>query len=254
MRRGTSRILSIATLIILSLVFVGGGILVTIQLQQNQAPDETSAFGFGDEAITSFYDDIDQFFKEADCELLLNDGLVDAGSHGDGQGEPLTNFALTTLYAEPPRGNFQKICNYTEEEYDPEGINIFETFIELDLYTYGPDSYIYESQDEKKATLNAALFDTIIDEGYYADLFVDYTYGTVNSATEQTCRLAIYHQYNEFEYLTIDLNGYDCQSATTTRLVRLFGRATSSFLHESILLVYDEYQFDPNNITVVEPE
>lgn len=252
MERGSSRTLAIVVLTVISIALVGVGIFVAIQLQNNDvAPVDTSAFGFGEETITTFFDDVDEFFKNVECDDLLDDGLVYSLSNIDGEGDPLEGYALSTLYEQNAVGYWSKRCVYTEDGLVLDGVNFFTDFIELEMKTYGPDPIIYDSQSSKIAILNEQLIGTEIFSGSFDDVLVDYTYGTA-ATTDETCRIVLYHQYNEYEYMNIDLEGYNCNLPYTQRIAKLFAWATGSYIHESIILIYDEYHFDPNNVTIVQ--
>lgn len=252
MNRGSSRSLAVVILTVLAVALVGVGVFVALQLQNTEAPDDASAFGFGDDAITDFFDDVSDFFNRTDCELLLNDGLIIALSKSAGT-DLEDEFFLTTLNDQTADDGLTKECNFTEEEIDLEATSypIFESFITYEIKTYNQDSYIYESAQEKTDYVNSFLIDTITSQGQFPDKFTQYYFGTDVLDPTGSCVINIFHDYNEFEYITIGMTGYDCSDPNTQYIVMLMAEATSSYIHESITLIYEEYHFDPANITIV---
>jgi hypothetical protein len=244
MELGNSRKVTVAILGIISIGLVLGAIYIGILLQQNQAPEDSGAFGFGSGAIKDYFDEVDGFFKTVPCRLILNDGLVNAISHVYNQ--PLLNFEINTLSDIKAEGALQTICQFTEEDIKKKYTiaTPLPSMIELEIRTYNEDSYIYNSEAEKIAFVNSFIFKSVLEQGAFPENKTKYYFGTDLSAPGM-CRATIFHDTNEFEYAALTYYGYDCSLATTKYKNKVFAKAISSFVDKSINSIYGANGFNP---------
>ncbi len=199
--KGTSRKVTIGIIAVFSLVVIVVGVVIALQLGQTQAPEDTSAAGYGAIATRDFYDDVHDLFTNIPCEIFLNSGL--AVSLAESKSQPLTGFTWQQVSGRIPGPLIPKDCNYVEEPGKQ---------IRALMHTYGISSYVYESEEEKFALVNGSLIEEVLDSGEVAGTPIDYFFGP-SKEDPTVCIGTVFHAQNEFDYVNINYAGYDsCQS------------------------------------------
>lgn len=230
------RKITIAILVALTVLLIGAAVYIVIRLNNSSNPD-SSVFGFGDEAVRDFYDDVEDLFQKTSCQKLFDPLLAISISQA-------TNVKLTTdnftpwIGGKDPTYGFPKFCA-VQESITP------NKYFELTMNTYRIDSNVYESEEEKIALVVPNFINSIYDEGEFADVKTKYFFGLYNDDPEK-CGTIILDDTNEFHYILLTWTGYDCSSQEAITKNQIFSRTIGSFVYNQIKVIYDANGFDPD--------
>lgn len=230
------RKITIAILVALTVLLIGAAVYIVIRLNSSPNPDE-SVFGFGEEAVRDFYDDVEDLFQTMSCQKMFDPLRAISISQGTSVKLSDDNFAPWIGGKDPTYG-FPKFCA-VQESITP------NKYFELTMNTYRIDSNVYESEEEKIALLVPNLINSVSDEGAFEDIRIKYFFGLFNDDPEK-CGAVILDDTNEFHYILLTYTGYDCESEDTIVRNQIFSRTIGSVIYTQIQAIYDANGFDPD--------
>ncbi len=230
------RRLSIISLLILTGLFVAGGAFLAVQLQQSQAPDDTGATGFGDNADLTLIPIVKNNIANTSCETFLE-----------------TGFLSTVDYLADKTFILQDKTDLTTSPYAPK--DCFYTsgdlLIHTAVFSY-PESYdfIPDSFQNLVNDVNGLLLDQVYKKGRfnYTDTFnITYFYGDQRAGeddngkalTSDTCTVTMYHNWNDINYAAVDITGFgDCFDGSLAAAAVTITEEFAENLNEAIVNVY----------------
>ncbi len=204
----------IVVLIVLTLILGVGSIVISQLLQNNQAPSNSNASGFGTAVDRQYFDDFYQAFLTRGCFALLSDSTVNAYAP--------SGFTEVTKYK-------YTITNEAPEDKNPLNctikLNDGSKEIDLSVYTYDQNSGIDPTADALFSRVNANI--SSISETLNATN-MHYYFGT-DAQDSTSCRLNLFNSKNDFEYITLVYKNFNksCTDLKTTNDEFAFVLSTS---------------------------
>lgn len=220
--------------LVISTILVGVLAIVLSQvIQNNQSPNNSSAFGFGEAVNKEYFDTFTERFKGIGCFGILSKPIV-LGYANEG----------TTILKEY---NFD-INNLEPQSRNPVNCNISldtDKSLELSVYTYNSNSAIDPDEETLFNRININL--TNIDyQGEVKDSKLStsgYFFYGADKDSPTSCRMNFFNKRNDFEYITVKVNGFK----TTCKEQMLLAGEISYYLNESVNTLIDQIVLKINN-------
>jgi len=184
----------------LALLVVGGfGLIVIKSVQDNQALQNSEASGFGKDAITVNFQNVERDFGSTSCENFFSKASLTPSKPSS----YALFSSLSTIKAitGPISKQFPKSCIYDLGN----GKKIY-----FGIFTYSTSSRIPDSQGALFTKIQSIILKSIIDGGNYGGK-INYFFGP-NKNDKNQCSNLIFHSLNDFEYAYTSLSGFgqDC--------------------------------------------
>ncbi len=179
--------------------------------------------GFGVEATRDYFPVVVDALNNTECEKVFHEGSLQDPRFPYLQ-ELGTELTVTKL---PNYNNVALHCYY--EFGNDQG------FI-LQFYTYGNDTVIDQTRDDLFSRVNSEYIGELIDKDRIG--IMDYSFGTDLNSSE--CTSTIYHPLNEFEVITVEYFGFDCEESfnLNREVVAVIGHYTF-FMIETLYALND---------------
>lgn len=206
---------------LIGLVILVGMVIALIQ--RNQAPTDSQATGFGDEATSDLYDPTAELFLNTECDYIL-DGNASEYVNTNELKKLGVEFSSLKL---APEDQTPLICEF----FLGEGKSVT-----LTVFSYSPDSEIDDSFEDLYARVNGEVLESTINSGSIG--IMDYFYG-FDAADNSKCRTVMYHPLNDFESAQLVYEGFTCNEIIA--LNQELSSILSTYLFSSLDFVYREY-------------
>lgn len=234
-----SRKIAVILLSVMTLALLAVGVIILLQLQQDQSPEESDAAGFGSSADRSLYLPVANTFKDVGCVEYFNIGEVYSSGY-----LPLYNLIVrsskfsTDDLTEADEDILVKNCLYDLGD---------NKTIRFNVLAYNLESQIPDTRDELYANVLDSYLDSQLDSGVYE--FVRYFYGQDLNDSNQ-CHSIIFHFQNEFRYAKVDYEGFEsCSSLTEINKVLTdnFAKKIDGVMENYSLSLTYLSELDPDN-------
>lgn len=204
--RGASRKILVVVLGLMTIGLGGAAIYVGLNLQNQQAPEDTSAYGFGEDAVKENFGPVLNAIEQTPCSFYVNERKL---------GEFELYFELESSTPGSVYGSSQdyfKICKYSLAN---RGADIY-----LSLQGYPEDAEIDDNREALYTRVNNELFQNTgnLEQGRFFGT-VDYFLGRAKSYVDGepgNCLVAMYHVQNDFEYASVEFKGFNCEEEKDT--------------------------------------
>lgn len=211
-----SIIISLSSLILLVL-------LLASMLQKVQAPDDSQASGFGENATRDLFVPTAELFQNTPCENIFyreHPALAEFNEMSQ------QSFSISTENLEP-NTDIPLSCKYNLGN---------DRAISFTVYSYSPNSIIDDTQKDLWNRINDENMDSIKDVGMIG--IMDYFYGADKFDTKK-CRSNVFHPINDFEFAEIVYTGFNCEEIKD--LNREFVTVFGNYLHDALEFIYLTY-------------
>lgn len=203
--KGLFRNLLIAGLLLLTVLLAGIAIFLAINLnQQDQAPEDTAAFGFGEEAVTTNFGPVRSAIENTPCSFFLAQADLD-GRNIDINLDDANSGSLTRSGM-----SMSKSCIF---ETNTDRVMIFH------IKGYADDETIAANRGALYSEINQTFFqDTSTLRTGRLFQEIDYFYGQPRSLDNNTdsCLLHLFHVQNDFEYASVSFSNLNCEENEET--------------------------------------
>ncbi len=179
--------------------------------------------GFVEQTTRDLFPTILEGLLRTDCEILFHEGnLEDPRFTNLYEGEYSLEISKLDPYTNVPLQCFYRL-------------NDEQGFI-VQVHTYAADSKIDNTRADLFERVNSQYIDLVIDQDRIG--IIDYAFGT-DKANNDECITTMYHPLNDFEVITIEYIGFDCQDDfnTNREIVSILGNYFVFFM-ENIYIDY----------------
>ncbi|MCA9386724.1 hypothetical protein KC669_01690 [Candidatus Dojkabacteria bacterium] len=184
-------------IIVTFIAILGFLILLVIDANPTSNNSDVSVTGFGEEATRELFPAIAQAFLNTDCDALFHNGYL--------QDSRFINLSTSGF-------------NLSSEKISPIDNRPLQCFYDLGngkaftvkVNTYSSNSIIDATRSDLFTRVNAEYIDTLIDQDRIGIL--DYSFGT-DLADNTECVSTIFHPLNDFESISIEYFGFDCEDS-----------------------------------------
>lgn len=206
--RGASKKILVIILGLMTVGLGGAAIYVGVNLQNQQAPEDTSAYGFGEDAVTTNFDPVRNAIEKTPCSFYVTDRKLSAYE---------LDLNINTIATDSYGGEYDnlKVCHFQIDNAENKAAY-------LTLKGYAEDAEIDDSRQQLYNRINSQYFLNTgnLEEGRLLGE-VDYFLGKpqyppqgVNA--DNSCMLTLYHVQNDFEYAAVRLKGFNCEEDNST--------------------------------------
>jgi len=179
--------------LIISTILVGVIAVALSQIiQNNQAPSDSGASGFGEGVNREYFDEFELKFTTVGCYGILSKNIVNAYAN---QGTTILKGYEMSVTNSDPLPKVPLTCTIKLDD---------SKSIDLSVHTYDQNSAIDPSAEALFARVNA----NILKVEYKGDLKTGYFFYGTDKADPSSCRMNFFNQRNDFEYITLNAKGF----------------------------------------------